>query len=243
MGLASELNLTIQDNIGRQWVHEPIVWEPPGVKRDTILVQRDGTPIPAQVVATADGIRVLFIIDHLQQDTSTTVTAEPGKQGPAETDLSIVEENGALVLMNKFTAVRLNRSHPDRVSSILGVPLPSGKWTGDGIYDTQSAKPVGSKTELLEEGPVRLSARVTTIFDNGRTHVVTVGLWSGSHSIDVDGSFDLGPDDMYQFKKFADDRDELAWEWWSWYGDREGIEEAHPNNRGVSAQQRSVSAL
>jgi hypothetical protein len=28
---------------------------------------------------------------------------------------------------------------------------------------------------------------------------------------------------MYQFKTYANDRDELAWEWWSWYGDRDGL--------------------
>ncbi|MHB8954848.1 MAG: hypothetical protein ACYC4U_17900 [Pirellulaceae bacterium] len=230
IGLASELTLTIQDTIGRQWMHEPIVWDLPGVKSDTVLVQRNGTPIPAQVVATADGIRVLFIIDHLPRDASTTVTAEPGKQGPTETDLSIIEEDGSLVLMNQFTAVRLNGSHPDQVSPILGVRLPSGNWTGEGRYDMKSAQPIGSTTELLERGPLRLSARVTTTFDNGRTHAMTVELWSGSNSIDVDETFDVGPDDMYQFKKYANDRDELAWEWWSWYGDRDGIEETHPNN-------------
>ena len=46
----------------------------------------------------------------------------------------------------------------------------------------------------------------------------------------MDETFDVGPDDKYQFKKYANDKDELAWEWWSWYGDREGLEETHPNN-------------
>ena len=126
--------------------------------------------------------------------------------------------------------MKLNRGNPDNFSPILGVRLSSGKWTGGGVYETQSAKPVRTSTQLLESGPVRLAARVTTTFDNGRTHVVTVALWSGSRSIDVDETFDVGPDAMYQFKKCTTDRDELAWEWWSWYGDRDGTEETHPNN-------------
>lgn len=230
ISLAAELSLTIKDNIGREWVNEPIAWELPGAKGDTVLVQRDGKPIPAQVVAAPGGVRVLFLIDHLAKDASTTVTADLGRQGPAGTDLSVAEESGALVLANRFTAVKLNQGSAGNLSPILGVRTASGKWTGGGAYDTKSAMPVRSKTELLEKGPVRLAARVTTSFDNGRTHVVTVALWSGSHSIDVDETFNVGPDDKYQFKKYANDKDELAWEWWSWYGDREGLEETHPNN-------------
>ena len=201
-----------------------------GSKGDKVLVKRDGTPIPAQVVATADGVRVLLIIDRLAKDASTTLTADLDQQGPTGTDLSIAMDTRGLVLANKYTAVRLNNGGAGNVSPILGIRTASGKWTGGGTYDTKSAKPVSSKTELLEKGPVRLAARVTTTFDNGKTHVVTVGLWSGSHSIDVDETFDVGPDDKYQFKKYANDKDELAWEWWSWYGDREGLEETHPNN-------------
>ena len=81
IGLASQMNLTIQDNIGRQWAHEPIVWELPGVRCDTVLLRRDGTPIPAQVVPTADGLRVLFTIDRLEKDASTTIAAEPSARG------------------------------------------------------------------------------------------------------------------------------------------------------------------
>ncbi len=230
IGLAAELSLTIQDTVGRPWVNEPIAWELPGAKGDAVLVERDGRPIPAQVVAVPGGVRVLFLIDRLAEDGSTTVTAELGKQGPAGTDLSVAEEPGALVLANRFAAVKLNRGSPDSLSPILGVRTASGRWTGGGAYATQSARPVRSKTELLEKGPVRLAARVTTGFENGRTHAVTVSLWSGSHSIEVDETFNVGPDDRYQFKKYANDKDELAWEWWSWYGDREGLEETHPNN-------------
>ena len=94
----------------------------------------------------------------------------------------------------------------------------------------------------MEKGPLRPAARVTTTFDNGRTHVVTVGLWSGSHSIDVDETFDVGPDDKYQFKKYADDKDELAWEWWSWYGDREGAGGDAPEQLGVPPGERCLPA-
>ncbi|MGA2616105.1 MAG: hypothetical protein ABSF26_00765 [Thermoguttaceae bacterium] len=228
--LAAQRSLTIKDNLGRGWVGEPITWELPGVKADKVLVKRDGNAIPAQVVATADGVRLLAIIDRLAQDASTTLTADLDAQGPTAADLSLATDARTLVLANKYTAVRLNNGRAGNVSPILGVRTASGKWTGGGEYDTKTAQPVSSKTVLLEKGPVRLAARVTTTFDNGRTHTVTVGLWSGSHSIDVDETFDVGPDDKYQFKKYADDKDELAWEWWSWYGDREGVEETHPNN-------------
>ncbi len=229
-GFAAERTLAIKDNLGRPWVNEPITWELPGVKGDKVLVKRDGRPIPVQVAAMSGGIRVLLIIDRLDKDASTTLTADLGQQGPTATDLSLAMDKGGLVLANKYTAVKLNNGAAGNVSPILGVRTTSGKWTGGGTYDTKSAKPVSSQTELLEKGPVRLMARVTTTFDNGTTHVVTVGLWSGSHSIDVDETFDVGPADKYQFKKYANDKDELAWEWWSWYGDREGVEETHPNN-------------
>ena len=229
-GSAAQYDLTIKDNLGRPWINEPITWELPGVKGDKVLVKRDGRPIPAQVVATADGVHVLLIIDRLAKDAATTLTADLDQQGPTATDLGVAIDKGGLVLANKHTAVRLNNGAAGNVSPILGIRTASGKWTGGGTYDTKSAQPVSSKTELLEKGPLRLAARVTTTFDNGKTHVVQVALWSGSHSIDVDESFDVGPDDKYAFKHYADDKDELAWEWWSWYGDREGLEETHPNN-------------
>jgi len=230
VGLAAGPALTIKDTIGREWVNEPIVWELPDAKGDAVRLERDGRPIPAQVVAFDGGVRVLFVIDRLAKDAATTVTAEFGRPGTADTDLKVTKENDALVLANKHTAVRVNRGGTDSFSPILGVRTPSGKWTGGGAYRTTSAKPVGLRTELLERGPVRLAARVATTFDNGRTHVVTVALRSGSHSIEVDETFNVGPDDKYRFKPFENDRDELAWEWWSWYGDRDGTEETHPNN-------------
>ena len=228
--LAGQWNLTIQDNLGRPWVGEPIAWELPGAKGDKVLVKRDGTAHPRSGRCHGGRGPRAVIIDRLAKDASTSLTADLDKQGPTETDLSVAIDAHRLVLANKFTAVRLNNGGAGNVSPILGVRTASGKWTGGGTYETKSARPVNSKTELLEKGPLRLAARVTTTFDNGRTHVVTVGLWSGSHSIDVDETFDVGPDDKYQFKKYADDKDELAWEWWSWYGDREGLEETHPNN-------------
>jgi hypothetical protein len=89
---------------------------------------------------------------------------------------------------------------------------------------------VSAASEVLETGPVRLRARVTIAFDGGRRHVVTVSLLSGSRSIDIEESFDLGPEEMYRFREYRSDRDELAWEHWSWYGDLEGEREDHPNN-------------
>jgi len=42
IGLASELTLTIQDTIGRQWVHEPIIWELPWQGQHGRIVWRTG---------------------------------------------------------------------------------------------------------------------------------------------------------------------------------------------------------
>ena len=58
--------------------------------------------IPAQVVATADGGRVLVIIDRLAKNASTSLTADLDKQGPTETDLSVAIDSHRLVLANKF---------------------------------------------------------------------------------------------------------------------------------------------
>ncbi len=223
-------SLVIRDNIGRAWVNEPIVWDLPGVNADKVLVQRDGKPIPAQLVGVAGGVQVLCVIDQLAKDGTTTLTADFAQDGPADTDLAMTMEPGALVLASQFTAVRLNRGSRYSSSPLLGIRTASGTWIGSGAYVTQSARAVASTTEILEHGAVRLAARVTTRFDNGRTHVVTFTVWRKSHSVDIDESFDVGPAERYQFRKYANDRDELAWEWWSWYGDRDGLTETHPNN-------------
>ena len=213
--------LVVRDTIGRDWANEPIAWDLPGVKADGVIVTRDGKPIPAQAVATPDGTRVLCIIDSLPKDGTTTLKAEPGKAGPAATDLKVEETADGVVLSSAHAAIRLPS---------FQVRTPSGRWTAGATYATSTAKPAKPKVEILERGPVRLAARVTTPFDNGTTHAVTVSLWSGARSIDIDETFDVGPADKYQFKPYKNDRDELAWEWWSWFGDKDGAKETHPNN-------------
>src|SRR5438445_12365163 len=84
---AADLRQTLSDNIGRVWSHEPIYWDadlkPGEWKGGSIRVERDGKPIPAQVVATerypdgsAKTARITFIVDRLERDASTTVTAQ-----------------------------------------------------------------------------------------------------------------------------------------------------------------------
>lgn len=213
--------LTIQDNIGRDWADEPIVWDLPGATGDSVLVQRDGQPIPAQVVPKSDGVQVLVLIDKLAKNATTKLTAELGKTGPSATDLKVEDGNEGVVMGNSFTAIKLPG---------FNVRTPSGKWTAGASFNATAAKPGQPVVEVLERGPVRARARVTTPFDNGSKHVVTVSLWSGSRSIDIDEQFDVGPADKYQFKQYKEDRDELAWEWWSWYGDKDGLTETHANN-------------
>ena len=121
VGLAAGPTLMIKDTIGREWVQEPIIWELPGAKGDTVRLLRDGRAIPAQVVADDTGVRVLFIIDRLAQDAATTVTAELGQSWPGDTDLTVSEEKDSLVLANKFTAVRVNCGGTADLSPILGV--------------------------------------------------------------------------------------------------------------------------
>lgn len=246
-GYAAELNLTVADTIGRNWTNEPICWDvackPGEWKGAQVRLTRDDQAIPAQTVVkeryddgSVKSAQLLFLIDHLEKDAATKITAVLEQAGPADTDLSIAKDGEALIFANRFTAVKLLNRNTERAvdgqfSPILGVRTASGKWTGGGYYDTKTAKPVGTKTEVLESGPVQLSARVTTTFDNGRTHVVTVSLLAGARAIDVQENFNLGPDDRYRFKEYKDDRDELAWEWWSWYGDGSDIsKDTHPNN-------------
>ncbi len=238
--------LTIRDTIGIDWRDEPICWElelPGGGWRGgAVRVERDGSAIPAQATVVkrhGDGsarlVEVRFLIDRLPRDGSTALLCRLGEEGPKGTDLSIAREAGALVLSNAYAAVRLpdrsvERSAGGGFSPLLGVRTVSGKWTGPGYYGTGTTRPSGSRTEILEEGPIRLSARVVTTFENGRSHALTVTLLTGSRSIDLDESFDVGPDDRYRFREYGTDRDELGWEWWSWYGDVEGTAEDHPNN-------------
>lgn len=213
--------LMISDTIGRVWVREPVAWTLPGVKTGGVLLLRDGQPIASQVVANGDGSQVLFMIDKLSKDGSTRITADPSKTGPTATDLKIEEDQQGVVLSNRLVAIQLPS---------FRVRTPSGKWTGGAAYAATTAKPGTPKVEVLERGPVRLVARVTTPFDNGKAHIITVSLWTGSHSIEIDETFDIGPADKYQFRPYQDERDELAWEWWSWYGDRDGTQETHPNH-------------
>ncbi len=243
---AADLNLTVADNLGRAWANEPIYWEiafaPGEWQGGPLAVTRDGQAIPAQAYAVEkhpDGsvktARVTFIIDQLAPDGKTEIQAQPGNAGPQDTDLSVQRSPGILTLANRSTAVRLadinGAEAPDgNFSPLRGVRTVSGGWTGGGRYETQTAKPVKSETELLESGPVRLVARVTTTFDNNRTHVLTASLLAGSREILIEEQFNLGPDDKYQFKQYHDDRDELAWEWWSWYGNgADPNQDPHPN--------------
>ncbi len=219
---ASAEELVIRDTIGRDWTDEPIAWELPGAKAESVLVKRDGNPITGQTVKTENGVKVLFIVDKLAKDGETKITADLGQTGPTSTDLKPEEgDDGTVTLASANLAIRLPS---------FSVRTASGKWTAGSRYETTTSKPTSTKVEITERGPVRLAAKVTTAFDNGKTHVVNVSLWAGSHSIDIEEQFDVGPADKYQFKKYVDDRDELAWEWWSWFGDRDGTQEAHPNN-------------
>jgi len=245
---AAERSLAIRDTIGRGWAEEPITWSvefEPGewpiksaATGKTLLpaVTRDGQPIPAQAQVLerhADGsvksAAVRFLIDKLARDAATEIKLDTAKTGPADTQLRVESRDGFRVLANPHTAVRLAASGKAE-GPILGIRLASGKWTGSSAYATTTAKPTGSKFELLQEGPVYLAARLTTAFDNGRKHALTAGLWAGSRVIELDEEFDLGPHEKYQFKEYKEDRDELAWEWWSWYGDKDGTQETHPNN-------------
>lgn len=245
-GWAASLSLTVADNLGRVWQNEPIYWDlsfqPGEWKGGPLRVTRDGKPIPAQTYVSAkhpDGsvktARVTFLIDQLEKDGKTEITAELNKTGPQDTDLSVQREAGATVLANRYTALKLldlngGAAPAGNFSPVLAVRTASGKWTGAGRYETQTSKPTASKTELLESGPVRLVARVTTTFDNHRTHVLTASLLTGSPEILIEEQFNLGPDDKYQFKQYKEDRDELAWEWWSWYGNGTNInDDPHPN--------------
>src|SRR5687767_11656870 len=121
-GMAAPYSLQIRDTIGRSWEQEPINWElalqPGEFRKGPVLVQRDGKPIPAQIVVVErhpDGSArtaiVRLIIDKLDKDAATQSTAEFGKEGPMLPGVKISEEKDALVLDNSVTAVRvLNRN-------------------------------------------------------------------------------------------------------------------------------------
>ena len=238
---AAQRTLAIKDNIGRDWENEPIVWQltfaPGEWKGSDCRLMRDGAPITAQAdviekhpdgsVKTAE---VCFIVDRLAKDGATTFTLETGVAGPREAAVWLKHGDDFQVLTSEFAGVKVNATGDAKSGPILAVRLPSGKWVGGSRYETTTAKPAACKLEFPADGPVRIQARATTTFDNGRTHAVTVTLWAKSHSIEIEEDFNIGPDDRYKFKEYANDRDELAWEWWSWYGDREGVQETHPNN-------------
>src|SRR2546422_1895512 len=93
-GFAASRTLQIQDSIGRSWEQEPINWEislkPGEFKGGPVLVQRDGKAIPAQadiVEKHSDGsakiATVRFLIDKLDTNATTKLTADLGKEGPS----------------------------------------------------------------------------------------------------------------------------------------------------------------
>jgi hypothetical protein len=119
---AAPYALEIKDTIGRSWEQEPINWQvalkPGEFKGGPVLVQREGKaiPAPADILerrpdGSAKTATVRFLIDRLEKDATTRLTADFGKAGPAAPGLKVSEEPGALVLENGLTAVRvLNRN-------------------------------------------------------------------------------------------------------------------------------------
>jgi len=228
--------LNLRDTIGKAWEKEPIAWdvtEYTDAIGDKFTLLRDGKPVVAQKTVNEDGrVHLLFIVDQLEENGQTDLAIQSGKTGPTTTDLRVEERNGELVLTSSRTAIRLGGTVEGDVAAvgpILGVRLPSGQWTASSRYDATITAPVKRETRLLERGPVRLRAKTVTTFKNGRTHTMTFTLWRESGEVIVQEQFDLGPDTMYQMVKPTNDVEALAWEWWSWYGDREGTQETHPN--------------
>src|SRR6266511_5295890 len=117
-------SLQVRDMVGRSWQQEPIEWQLDlkngEFKGGSVLVQRDGNAIPAQVdviekhpdgsakVATAR-----FIIDRLDSNGVTQLTIDFGEKGSAASSLKVSEENEALVLDNGLTAVHVLNRHTD----------------------------------------------------------------------------------------------------------------------------------
>ncbi len=178
---AAPYTLQVRDTIGRSWEHEPINWEltpkPGEFAGGPVLVQRDGRAIPAQADVlekhpdgSARKVVVRLVIDRLDRDASAQLTAELGKEGPSQSALRILQGKGALVLDNGLAAARLLNRNVSQAASgefspLLAIRLPSGRWTGSGQYATRT-KPIGTRTELLEPGPVRLAVRLTTTSKN-----------------------------------------------------------------------------
>src|SRR5207247_4016253 len=132
------------------WEQEPIQWDlelRTGEWRGgPFLVRRDGKPIPAQAEVlerhqdgSASKAVVLFIIDRLEANGSTAVSATFGAEGPAASELKVIEAAGAPVLDNGLTAGRLlNRNaqcYPE-FSPLLAVRSTYGIWLSSARYDT-----------------------------------------------------------------------------------------------------------
>src|SRR5882762_11332135 len=93
-GFAASYTLEIRDTVGRSWEQEPIEWQlnlkEGEFKGSSVLVQRDGKPIPSQadvVEKYRDGsakmVAVRFVIDRLDSNGVTQLTTELGKEGPS----------------------------------------------------------------------------------------------------------------------------------------------------------------
>src|SRR5687768_7662881 len=98
--LAAPYRLEVRDKVGRSWEQEPIEWQlilKEGECKDgSVLAERDGKPIPAQVDVVEnypDGsakiVTIRFVIDKLDKDAGTQVMAEFGKERPSTSGLQV----------------------------------------------------------------------------------------------------------------------------------------------------------
>ena len=83
---AAESALTIKDNLGRAWDNEPIGWVVPGASGDTVRVERNGKPIPAQLAPEAGCARA----DQVHQNQIATRHDQENAQAQTGTELEEV---------------------------------------------------------------------------------------------------------------------------------------------------------
>lgn len=217
---------------------------PPGQFWPTSVVLRNepGDSVPVQFTNTKlhpDGSlasgAMWFLVDQLPANGTRTYKLAGGEKDKPSTpssDLSLVREQNSAVIATSRMAIRilLGDAHfasPEAAEKlpapIQGIRLRGGQWTGRGRIETQH-RCIGYTARIVENGPVFKSVVIRYSFvrpqgwdrEGELFNEMTVRVAAGQEAAYITEEYNLGDPKVYQVPKFASERQEMLWDWWSW---------------------------
>lgn len=196
------------------------------VQLSDITLHKDGS------IATA---AVWFITTLPANGTLTYTLQEGSKRGNAArytTDLKLAKEKRAVVLSTSNIAVRvlngtMQYPSPQPAAAVpaplQGVRLRSGGWTGRGWLET-AHRCIGYTATITDDGPVFKQAVIRYTFATppgwaraqAPFYTMSVRVAAGQEIAYITEEYNLGDPTVYQEPKFASEKQEMLWDWWSW---------------------------